>query len=93
MSTTEGVRIRQRKPDAPAYDAYTCLLQRLPPDTRALGREVVLFVRRKAGVLVVDNITLDKPYARRLDLVTRHWSETIRLKSLNFLLEVKATLV
>nr|WP_246522847.1 hypothetical protein [Gemmata palustris] len=26
------------------------------------------------GVLVVDDSTLDKPYARAIELVTRHWS-------------------
>ena len=26
------------------------------------------------GILVVDDSTLDKPYARHIDLVTRHWS-------------------
>ena len=29
---------------------------------------------RDRGILVLDDSTLDKPYARKMDLVTRHWS-------------------
>ena len=29
-------------------------------------------VRRKGGVLVLDDSTLDKPYAKKMELVTRH---------------------
>jgi len=74
FSTTEAARIQAGAPHAPAHDAYTRLLQRIPPDSQALWREVAPFVQRKAGVLVVDDTTLDKPYARRMRLVTRHWS-------------------
>ena len=31
-------------------------------------------VERKRGVLVVDDSTLDKPYAKKMELVHRHWS-------------------
>ena len=31
-------------------------------------------VQREGGVLVLDDTTLDKPYARKMELVTRHWS-------------------
>jgi putative transposase len=31
-------------------------------------------VHRKGGILVLDDSTLDKPSARLIDLVTRHWS-------------------
>ena len=74
FSTTEAARIREGEPDAPAHDAYTRLLKRIPPDTEALWREVAPFVVREQGVLVVDDTTLDKPYARKMALVTRHWS-------------------
>ncbi len=30
-------------------------------------------VERKAGVLVLDDTTLDKPYAKKTELVSRHW--------------------
>jgi hypothetical protein len=59
---------------APAHDAYTRLLQRLPPDSEALWQEVEGLVDRSKGVLVIDDSTLDKPYASQMALVTRHWS-------------------
>lgn len=31
-------------------------------------------VPRDRSILVLDDTTLDKPYARHMDLVTRHWS-------------------
>ena len=58
----------------PAHDAYTRLLQRLPPDSAALWKEVEPLVQRQGGVLVIDDSTLDKPYASKMALVTRHWS-------------------
>lgn len=57
----------------PSHDAYTRLLSRLPPDTGALWREARTLVG-PGGLLVIDDTTLDKPYARRMGLVTRHWS-------------------
>jgi len=74
FTTTEAARIREGEPHAPAHDAYTRLLKRIPPDTETLWREVAPFVQRDRGVLVVDDTTLDKPYARKMELVTRHWS-------------------
>ncbi len=74
FTTTEAARVRAGEPNAPAHDAYTRLLKRIPPGTEALWREVAPFVQRDRGVLVVDDTTLDKPYARKMDLVTRHWS-------------------
>ena len=59
---------------APAHDAFTRLLQRRPPDTEALWQEAEPFVEKNTGVLVLDDTTLDKPYAKKMDLVTRHWS-------------------
>jgi hypothetical protein len=74
FSTVEAAKV---SPDAlrqPAHDAYTRLLQRTPPDSTALWQEVQPLVKRKSGVLVIDDSTLDKPYARHMALVTRHWS-------------------
>ena len=31
-------------------------------------------MRKKRGVLVIDDTTLDKPYAKKIELVRRHWS-------------------
>jgi hypothetical protein len=57
-----------------AHDAYTRLLQRVPPDSEALWQEVSGYVARDMGMLVIDDTTLDKPYAEKMALVTRHWS-------------------
>ena len=45
-----------------------------PPGTEALWQETRGLVRREEGVLVLDDTTLDKPYAKRMELVSRHWS-------------------
>lgn len=73
FSTVEAA---ETSPDerAPAHDAYTRLLQRLPPDSVALWTEVEPLVQPTQGVLVIDDSTLDKPYASKMALVTRHWS-------------------
>jgi len=74
FSSTEASRTHPAGEAAPAHDAYTRLLQRLPPDSQALWDEVKPLVQRRGGVLVVDDSTLDKPYASQMALVTRHWS-------------------
>ena len=58
----------------PAHDAFTRLLHRLEPDAATLWREAAGQVERQRGILVVDDSTLDKPYAKKIDLVQRHWS-------------------
>jgi Transposase DDE domain len=60
--------------EGPAHDAYTRLLHRCQSDAAALWQEVKPCVSLVGGILVVDDSTLDKFYARRIQLVTRHWS-------------------
>lgn len=74
FSSVEASRTHPAGEAAPAHDAYTRLLQRLPPDSQALWQEVEPWVERARGVLVIDDTTLDKPYAWQMALVTRHWS-------------------
>jgi hypothetical protein len=74
FSTVEAAKVSPDELRQPAHDAYTRLLQRTPPDSTALWQEVQPLVKRKGGVLVMDDSTLDKPYARHMALVTRHWS-------------------
>ena len=74
FSCTEAARCQPLTPKAPAHDAFTRLLAREPPDTAALWQEARRFVRREEGMLVLDDTTLDKPYAKKMELVTRHWS-------------------
>ena len=74
FSCTEAARCQTADVDAPSHDAFTRLLTRQPPDTEALWRETQGLVGLDSGLLVLDDSTLDKPYARRIELVTRHWS-------------------
>jgi hypothetical protein len=74
VSATEAARVQPRVSRAPAHDAFTRLLHRLEPDPVTLWREVEAQVARGTGVLVLDDSTLDKPYATKMDLVHRHWS-------------------
>jgi putative transposase len=74
FSTVEAAKVSPEGMRQPAHDAYTRLLQRTPPDSMALWQEVQPLVTRTSGVLVIDDSTLDKPYARHMALVTRHWS-------------------
>lgn len=57
-----------------AHDAYTRLLRRIEPDPETLYREVEPLVDKADGVLVLDDSTLDKPYAKAIRPVHRHWS-------------------
>jgi putative transposase len=74
VSCAEAARVQPRRVDAPAHDAFTRLLHRLEPDPTALWHEVAPLVERSRGVLIVDDSTLDKPYAHKIELVHRHWS-------------------
>lgn len=74
FSCCEAARCQPAQSDIIAHDAFTRLLARLPPDTVALWQEVEPLVNKQSGLLVLDDTTLDKPHARKMDLVTRHWS-------------------
>jgi putative transposase len=74
FSSVEASRTHPAEERAPAHDAYTRLLKRVPPDSEKLWQEVEELVKRKQGVLVIDDTTLDKPYANHMALVTGHWS-------------------
>ena len=69
-----AARCQPASAQAPAHDAFTRLLRRPPPDTEALWREVRELAQPETGMLARDDTTLDKPYAKRMELVTRHWS-------------------
>lgn len=73
-SATEAARVQPDPIDPPAHDAFTRLLTRLEPDPETLWTEAQPQVQRTEGVLVVDDSTLDKPYATAIASVTRHWS-------------------
>ncbi len=74
FGASEAARSHPDGEDKPAHDAYTRLLQRLPPDSEALWAEVSACIDVSEGLLIIDDTTLDKPYAKQMALVTRHWS-------------------
>jgi putative transposase len=74
VSATEAAKVQGDEEQAPAHDAFTRLLHRLEPDAGTLWGEARTQVSLSQGLLVIDDSTLDKPYAKKLELVTRHWS-------------------
>jgi putative transposase len=74
FTCTEAATCQPEQANPPAHDAFTRLLSRQPPDTAALWQEVKPLVKRTEGALLLDDSTLDKPYAQTMALVTRHWS-------------------
>ena len=74
FTCTEAARVQPDQPDPPAHDSFNRLLTRLEPDPEALWVEAQPHIRRDDGILVLDDSTLDKPYARKMGLVSWHWS-------------------
>ena len=74
VSATEAAKVQGDEEQAPAHDAFTRLLHRLEPDAETLWDEARSQVSLRQGTLVIDDSTLDKPYAKKIELVTRHWS-------------------
>lgn len=73
-SCVEAARVAPADHDPPAHDAYNRLLTRLEPDPEMLWQEACPQISFDDGILVLDDSTLDKPYARKIDLVGWHWS-------------------
>lgn len=67
--------MRPETAQPPAHAACVRLLHRQPPATAALWHEVAPYVHRTRSLLVLDDTTLDQPYARQIELVTRHRSD------------------
>ncbi len=74
FTCTEAARCQPEGDNAPAHDAFNRLLQRQPLDTEALWQEAKGLIKPDSGILVLDDTTLDKPYANKMELVTYHWS-------------------
>ena len=73
-SCTEAARSQEPSPNAPSHDSFTRLLNRLEPDPETLWNEAKGLISLNKGVLVIDDSTLDKIYAKKIALVTRHFS-------------------
>jgi hypothetical protein len=50
------------------------LLQKEEVTSESLWKEAESFIGKDKGILVIDDSTLDKPYAQKMDLVSYHWS-------------------
>src|SRR4028118_1900188 len=74
FSCTEAARVQPATPRRAAHDALTRLLHRFDPDPSPLWDEAEQHVSLHDGLLIVDDTTLDKPYAHHIELVHRHWS-------------------
>src|SRR3954454_11851188 len=74
VSCTEAARVQPRSHFAPAHDSFNRLLHRQEPDPDTLWDEAEPLIAKNRGVLVLDDSTNDKPYSRKIDLVTNHWS-------------------
>jgi putative transposase len=76
-SNATAMEAQRTQPDTDnpaAHDAYTRLLHRLEPDSDTLWVEVQPEIGRTGGVLILDDSVLDKPYARKMELVHYLWS-------------------
>jgi hypothetical protein len=73
-SCTEAARVQPENSKRPAHDAINRLLHRLEPNSEELWKEAQAWVNLAKGILVIDDTTLDKWYATKMELVTRHWS-------------------
>jgi len=73
-SCTEASRCLPSTSDPIAHDSVKRLLERQPHHTEALYNEAKQLIRQNEGVLVIDDSTLDKPYSRQIEPVTRHGS-------------------
>jgi len=73
-TASEAARVQPHGPRAAAHDAFSRLPERLEPDPAALWEGAWTQVRLGEGVLVFDDTVLDKPYARKIELVGRHRS-------------------
>jgi hypothetical protein len=67
FTCTEAARCQPETPITPAHDAFTRLLRRQLQDTEALWRDAQTLVDMEKGILVLDDTTLAKPYAKNMD--------------------------
>lgn len=73
-SCLEASKVQPHEGTTPAHDSINRLLLRLEHSTESLWQEAKQFVRLDRGILVIDDSTLDKSYAMKMDLVGYHWS-------------------
>jgi putative transposase len=74
FSCTEAEKVQPDRERMPSHDSINRLLYRLSSDTEVLRQEAARFTDLKHGVLISDDSTLDKPYAKKIQMVTYHRS-------------------
>jgi hypothetical protein len=74
FSCVEAGRVQQQTAGAPGHDCFSRLLSEMPPDPEDLWMEAKGLIDPNGGALVLDDSTLDKPYARLIELVGWHYS-------------------
>ncbi len=70
----EASKVQPEDGAQPAHDAINRMLYRTEPSTEAIWQEAKPHVLIDRGLLLIDDSTLDKPFARKVDLVSYHWS-------------------
>lgn len=73
-SCLEAGRVQPEGERAAAHDAITRFLHRKEPNTEDLWKEAEVYVNKKGGIILLDDSTLDKPYAKKISFVCKHWS-------------------
>lgn len=73
-SGVEAGRVQPSKANAPAHDSLNRMLKRKEPNTEDLWQEAKAQISKEEGLLLIDDSSLDKPYAKPIDLVYRHGS-------------------
>jgi putative transposase len=73
FSCAEAEKVQPDHESGPSHDSINRLLYRLSSDTEVLWREAAPFTD-KGGFLISDDSALDKPYAKKIQMVTYHWS-------------------
>ena len=73
-SCTKAARVQPQQNTPAAHDSLNRFLYRLTPNPQQLWQESQAYVTQDRGILVIDDSTLDKPYAQKIERVTHHWS-------------------
>ena len=76
-SCMEAERVQPLGENPAAHDAVTWLLLRIEPTTETLWSEAQKFIDLEQGILVIDDTTLDKFYAQKMELVTRRSQQSL----------------
>lgn len=74
FTCTEVAKVQEGVNNAPSHDSVNRLLNRDMDSITELHNEAMRFINLKSGVLILDDSTIDKPYAQHIELVSHHWS-------------------